>query len=97
MPIFTRKRIRPRLVRVLSRALDNPSTTDEQKVAIEKALADPKALDKLTSQVGKLAGKEGAPDPPGDDDPTPPDHPFLTWLMQNLPAILAMLMKIFGM
>lgn len=95
MAIFSGRRVHPHLSRVLNRALDDPNISQDQKENIAEALASGHVMDVLSGQVAKLAKDGGAPVPP--PDPAPPStHPFLTWLLANLPAIIAMIISIFA-
>lgn len=105
MPILKKRSLRPRMVRALHRELENPELPIEQRQAIEKALDDPKLIEKLNGSTFNLLKKEGRLEPPVEvaataEGPEAVQGPFLDWLLQTLkeymPQIIAMLLKLLG-
>lgn len=95
MPILTGRRVRPHLVRVLNRQLDDPNVSADDKEAIQEALLDDAVMTAVSQKVAAKARGDGVPLPPFPPlPPIPGNHPFLSWLLQNLPTIIAWIMAL---
>jgi hypothetical protein len=93
--MFSRRKVRPRLVRFLYRQLDDESLPQETRDAIAQAVSDYDLTDELNKAVANRANAVGAPPLEGLFN-NASDHPFLDWLKDNLPWIIQLIASLLG-